>query len=1163
VKLLQWLLALFLAASFAPALAALNCTSATTQAWRWYDDPYPYSWDRSPSDSTNPALAEAYFEYIYARGGVPWDYANCYIVTSSATGQLWNCPKVNPVGSYDIRTASLMNRCSSPQVYMTGVGCTTDCARCANGQLYNPSTGPCACPANQTWNAATLQCASDSKDLGTPQVCVGNPVHPGTGNKYQEEVDYNGPGSFPLSLVRHYNSQAGTTGEAGYGWRIFPRLTVLSETAVTAIRADGRTLSFALASGQWRADADVVERLVRTTSGWELTLSEGVTELFDAGGAPTGRLNASGLAQTISRPNASQTVLTDTFGRSLALELDMQGRVKQFTDPSGGLYRYSYDASGNFTGATYPDGTPGNDTDNPRRTGHYEDIRFPHHLTGTTDESGQRYATWGYDSGGRAILSTHAGGADSVSLSYAIDGSTTLTDALGAARTLGFTSVLGVLKSTGVSQPGGSGCNASASSLIYDANGNISSRTDFNGTTTTYTYDLTRNLETQRVEASGSTVARTISTQWHPTWRLQARLAEPKKITTWVYNGQSDPTAGGAIASCAPADAYVVDTTPIAVLCKQVEQPTTDASGAAGFSAAADGAARTWAYTYDRYGHVLTANGPRTDVADLTTYTYWPADAACPGAGEGPGMDKGCRGELQRVTDALGHHADYLKYNAHGQVLQMTDPNGVAISFTYDPRQRLTGRTADSKTTAYGYTPWGGLAQVTRPDSSYTTYTYDPAHRLTDIADNVGNATHYVLDAAGNILQADTSDPQGSLARRIKTDFDALGRPWKHYNAAGHITETRHDAMDRTNQVIDAKNRSTLYSWDALGRIQTIEDPQSPAHGFTQMGHDGQDALASLTAPNGAQTSFTVNGLGQVKQEQSADRGTLAAAFDEAGNLKSRQDATGRKNLYSYDALNRLTQVQNQNASSQVEETLTYTWDAAAGCAYGIGRLCQISDGAGTTTFTYDARGNLLGQTRIEAGHSYTSAYTPDAADRNVALIAPTGALLDRGRDAAGRSTRLTATVGSTTQTVVTEIEYDGAGRVTSEFLAAQLLNLASYNSDGRLVSGQTSLQQPTVSVASAKPYARVGEALQITVTLSVPVTGDTVVLCDGDCMDSRRLGEASVIEGVAQFTVASLPRGIHHLWAHYVAQAPFVDATSPGRTVFIGVPPFLLLEAF
>jgi YD repeat-containing protein len=85
-----------------------------------------------------------------------------------------------------------------------------------------------------------------------------------------------------------------------------------------------------------------------------------------------------------------------------------------------------------------------------------------------------------------------------------------------------------------------------------------------------------------------------------------------------------------------------------------------------------------------------------------------------------------------------------------------------------------------------------------------------------------------------------------------------------------------------------------------------------------------------------------VDGLGNRTQETSADRGTIMATYDVAGNLKSRTDARGVTASYTHDALDRLTQVSYSNSS----KTRAYTWDSAPGCAYGIGRLCQVSDAA-------------------------------------------------------------------------------------------------------------------------------------------------------------------------------------------------------------------------
>jgi len=269
------------------------------------------------------------------------------------------------------------------------------------------------------------------------------------------------------------------------------------------------------------------------------------------------------------------------------------------------------------------------------------------------------------------------------------------------------------------------------------------------------------------VTASGSTLptgSRKTSTQWHPDWRLRAQVAEPSRITTYVYNGQPDPFNGNAIASCAPSSALLPDGKPIAVLCKQVEQATTDADGHLGFTAAlqAGVAARIQQWTYNEFGQVLTATDPR---GNTTTYAYYSDTSA-----------DHTRGDLQSVTDAAGLLTQYTRYNPHGQVLQMVDPNGVATDYTYDLRQRLTSVSSLGQSTTYAYWPTGLLKQVTLPSASTLSYGYDDAHRLTDITDNLGNTIHYTLDNAGNRIKEETKDATGALSRQIARAMDALGR---------------------------------------------------------------------------------------------------------------------------------------------------------------------------------------------------------------------------------------------------------------------------------------------------------------------------------------------------------------------------------------------------
>ncbi|TKR29857.1 RHS repeat protein, partial [Luteimonas gilva] len=139
---------------------------------------------------------------------------------------------------------------------------------------------------------------------------------------------------------------------------------------------------------------------------------------------------------------------------------------------------------------------------------------------------------------------------------------------------------------------------------------------------------------------------------------------------------------------------------------------------------------------------VTSVNGPRTDVSDTTTYTYYASDdAACASA---PTTCPHRKGDLWKVTDALGRISETLAYDGAGRVLSVKDANNVVTDFTYHPRGWLTARKvrgtnnaseADDQITAIEYWPTGLVKKVTQPDGAFTAYTYDAAHRLTDIAD--------------------------------------------------------------------------------------------------------------------------------------------------------------------------------------------------------------------------------------------------------------------------------------------------------------------------------------------------------------------------------------------------------------------------------------------
>lgn len=578
---------------------------------------------------------------------------------------------------------------------------------------------------------------------------------------------------------------------------------------------DGRTVDFTSdgSSGNFYADPDVKDRLQAISGGYRFTdAHERSQSTFDSQGQLTQvhYFDGQSLLFTYSTSNTPAGVapasgylvsVRDTFGRSVSFEYALPsgatpatgGKVSKVVDPAGRSMGVSYDAAGNLQRVTWQD--------NKVRTLIYDAPGLPWALTGILDEENVRYATFGYDASGLAVFTEHAGGTARHSVAYATPpyvavsekrnnalgiyerifewvapSGTVLSDPLGQVSQVAVTSSMGYPLSAGQSQPAGSGCDPSTSNSTYDSGGNVGSFDDFKGNRVCYVNDTSRNLETMRVEGLPNTAdcagafsslptgSRKISTFWHPTWNVRAQLFEPRKVTTFVYNGQPDPTNANAIASCAPVSATLPDGSPIAVLCRQFEQATTDANGGQGSAAALDTTVpvRMWSYTYNVNGQILTVNDP---LNNTTTYAYFDSTTADARAGD-----------LQRITNAAQHTWNFNKYDAQGQVLQSTDARGAVTTYSYDSRKRLLSVTYAGQTTSYVYDDAGLLSLVTFPDATALRLKYDAAHRLVEITDGAGNRVTYVLDNAGNRLSEQVTDSDGHLAARITRVFDALSR---------------------------------------------------------------------------------------------------------------------------------------------------------------------------------------------------------------------------------------------------------------------------------------------------------------------------------------------------------------------------------------------------
>jgi RHS repeat-associated protein len=881
---------------------------------------------------------------------------------------------------------------------------------------------------------------------------AGNPIHIQTGNKYQVESDYSASGDGGIRFQRFYNyglvSDASATIGAdwqatiGKFWRhTYDRSIQYIPTAnissALAYRPQGQVINYNFYGGVFVADSDIKEKLEQLpgATGWKLRTPDDDVEIYSSEGKLLSITSRSGVVQTLAYSDATTPVstapepgllltVTDSFGHQISFTYNIRSDLATMTVPGGGVFTYAHDSSSRLTSVTYPD--------TKVRTYVYNEwantsnSSLPSALTGIIDEDNSRFATFKYHSSGRAIYSEHAGAVDAVSLTYNGDGSTTVTDALGTARDFTFTTVLGVMKNTGVSTlcPG---CGPVPKARTYDANGNVTSRKDFNNQLTCYAYDTSRNLQTVRVEGFASTVTscpaslatytpaagtreRKIVTTWHSTLRVPTSVTEANRTTSFTHD-----TSGNVLTST-----------------------TTDTS-------VVPNVLRTWTFTYNSFGQVLTEDGPRTDVTDLTTYTYY----TCTTGSQ-------C-GQVNTITNAAGHIVTYSAYNAHGQPTQITDPNGLVTALAYDSRQRLTDRCSGGtlpvctggELTHLDYWPTGLLKKVTNPDASFIEFTYDAAHRLTQIQDGALNKSIFTLDAMGNRTAENTYDPGLVLKRTHSRVFNTLNQLWKDVNAAGTANVTTvfgYDANGNqasTNAPL-SRNSSSLY--DELNRLKQITDPNS---GVTLFGYDANDNLTSITDPRTLVTSYTYTGFGDLKTQTSPDTGLTTNTHDSGGNLATSTDSRSAISTYTYDNLNRVLTTAYKIGST-TDQTITYTYDSGTN---GKGHLTGASDANHSLAWTYDALGRVIGKGQtVGTATPKSIGYGYNAQGQLATILLPSGKTIQYGYNANGQVTSVTL-LGTPNVTILSNVTYDPFGPITGWTWGNGNTATRSYDTDGKLTN--------------------------------------------------------------------------------------------------------------
>ena len=927
-----------------------------------------------------------------------------------------------------------------------------------------------------------------------------------------------------LGLQRTYDSHHRFRGTFGRGWSsLFDQ-----RLAVTPLGTLGETVAVMTGRNEsavfMRARTDPYKQLAPVGATGKLTRDDaGQVFRYLPGGSTTEQLYrysdgrfaglrdlATGRRMTITYDGNglpasvadSWTDLTWTVTTDLA-----KRRITSIT-AGGFTWTYQYDSQDNLQSVLAPGGSTW------RTYEHTNDL-----MTVARDALGNLIEAHDYDSSGRAINST--GPRDEIaSIAYNVAGSTAtqritrVTSKSGAVADYVMEAAGGAWRTVRV-DGGCSSCGARNTTHVYDSDGHAIREQDASGyiTRNTWADNLLVSREhplrpsncdpetdparcrltpTALAAATLEPVDQTLTTTYEysdAVWRDRPNRIRTSSVVAGATTGRDEFITyhpSGVEASRTVSGWTLGPNGP------RLEQITTRT---ALYGDAAEGQSAPYAPAFDPGspsfpsafmsmaqpgGLTRSADGPRTDVSDVTLFVYYPihADVAAR-----------LRGRLAATKNALGHVTRYEDYDLFGNVTRIVDANGVATESAYDSLGRALTQTikgvagcdtvadplcASNLTTNRTFNPAAGpLVVETRAGGGVTTYTYDERGRVKTISRGPSTADlreriEYAYDANHGKKSSERSlaFEGGSWAeKRIESYLYDVQSELEH---VVHADQTRmtyaYDPDGKVATIRDERHASpnTSYAYDAADRLSKVTQTLSSAPGgtaITRYGYDRHGNLTSVTDPNGNVTTYIYDDFGRMLRQVSPVTGATTYTYDAAGNLLSSFMANGTSIVRTYDALNRVL----TSLSEPGSDTVIWTYDDAMAGRFGIGRVATMTDETGNTSYAYERRGALREEVR-NATTVYTTRYRYDADGNRSAIIYPSQLTVSYTFDHAGRP--LTATG------VITDAKYLPFGPLTGLQFANGTVQELAYDTRYRMTRNQltdmgTSLKLADYSYAS------------------------------------------------------------------------------------------------
>ena len=385
------------------------------------------------------------------------------------------------------------------------------------------------------------------------------------------------------------------------------------------------------------------------------------------------------------------------------------------------------------------------------------------------------------------------------------------------------------------------------------------------------------------------------------------------------------------------------------------------------------------------------------------------------------------------ITTADGESTVHV-HNSAFQLVQVVDELGREVSFTYDPITGLRNTIEDkagNPATNFVYDARGNLLETTFPDGSTETYTYNAQDLPTQRIDQQGYITTWTYDANGNVLME-----TDALGNTTTWTYNSFGQKLTETDRNGSVKTFTYDSLGRLTRIEDADGVGTTFAYDALWR--KVSETDDRGNTVTTV-FNADDSVAQIQRPIGT-TAFTYDQAGNKLTETDALGNTTEYEYDGNHNkIKvTLPDGLGITS-FEYDLVNRL--VSTTDGRGNVWSKLYYA----------DGRLHKEIDPLGNeNVYTYDPNGNILTETD---GSGRIVTHTYDVMNRRLTTTDGEGNTTTFGYDHRGLRTSIINPMGNETIYEHDRLQRLSSVRVKGETAGSDALTTYNYDGEDRLLT--------------------------------------------------------------------------------------------------------------